>query len=101
MEDVTEFRIGDFAIGKWPYDTGRGTKNFIVRIYKIKKGNIFGSFLRPIKTKQYEGFVYGYPQIRDREIIKFNQIQQVLPKPKIYSRSMFLFINVNKKDYKL
>lgn len=87
-----EFRKGDFVLFEWPM---QGKKNFIVRIFKIAEGKIFGSFSRPASIKEFSGFVHAYPQIKDKAELQFGRIKAVLEQSKIYLRSMFLFKNIH------
>jgi hypothetical protein len=68
-----------------------GYKNFIAQIVRVKKGKIFASFLKSVFTKQFTGFVYNYPDIKDIHRIELSQIRIKLSQPKVYLRSYKLF----------
>ncbi len=89
-----EMRVGDFVVVEWPLDGG-GTKKFVFQLYKIGNSRIRGSFLRPMQMRNHPGLVYGYPAIWDWAIIPFERIVQLLKKPRLDLRSLFVFSNLN------
>lgn len=88
---MTEIGINDWAVVQLQLDDDRGSKNFIAQVVGVKKGRFVGNFLRPISTRDNNGFVYAYPQIKDTAPFEFSQVRRKLQIPVKYLRSMFLF----------
>lgn len=86
--NVEDIVIGNFVAAK--YDS----INYIVKIFELNGQEVKGSFLRPAETKQFNGFVYKYPQIEDIASFPISGNLMKPAKPKIYLRSMFIFFDL-------
>lgn len=53
-------------------------------------------FVRPKPSRDFSGFVYGFPNVKDEASFSFDQIRQVLVEPERYGRGYFKFeVHVN------
>lgn len=79
----------------------KGSRRFIAKIYKVLKGRLYGEFIgefiRPTTSRENNGFVYRYPNVKDRAKVNFDQIKKILPSPEVYGRGLFKFC-VNSKN---
>lgn len=71
--------------------------SYIAKFVKVKSGKMYGNFLRPTVTKNYNGFVYKYPNVVDVYPFYFNQIKKKLIPPENYGRGLFKF-NIHVKN---
>lgn len=96
IENPKEIEIGQWAVIEFEEST-TGCRRFIGKIFKISKGKMYAQFLRPQNTREHDGFVFKYPQVKDVSEISFEQVKKILPAPDTYGRGLLKFcIHVKK-----
>ncbi|XP_060859285.1 uncharacterized protein LOC132936561 [Metopolophium dirhodum] len=66
-------------------------KYYICKVLKCDHGELIGTSLRNINTRDHFGFIYGFPNVTDEFTFSFFQIIGKLDDPKPYKRGLFKF----------
>lgn len=96
---VQSVDIGTWLVVNFPnYDARKtnskksGGRNYIGLVESVSSdGVIAGKFVRPRESREFSGFVYGFPNVPDEGSFTFDQIRKVLQAPKRYGRGNFKF----------
>lgn len=79
-------------------DKPNARRFFIGKVICVNSdGSYEGTFLRPKMTRDYSGFVYGFPTVTDEYPFTKNDIVGRLQNPETYGRGLFKF-SINHKD---
>ena len=87
---LTEVAVNNWVIVKFP-DPKVKTKKYIGKITGVHKGRFVVDYVRPKATRDHSGYVYTYPSRRDKNLINFNQIVQVVDDPLEWRRGSLKF----------
>lgn len=96
---VQTVETGSWLIVNFPNDVSRKVvsktssgKNFIGLVEEMSSdGTFIGKFVRPRASRDFSGFVYGFPNVPDEGSFTFDQIRKVLQPPERYGRGYFKF----------
>lgn len=98
IENPVEVKIGQWAVIEFE-EPNTGYRRYIGQIFKAAKGKLYGDFLRPKSTREHNGFVFTYPQVKDISAVSFKQIKKLLPTPDTYGRGLLKFcVGLNVKN---
>lgn len=81
-------------------DPNSGARRYIAKIFKTSKGALKGKFVRSKITRDYNGYIYAYPDVTDISKIHFDQIKKSLPNPTVYGRGLLKFC-INSNDLRI
>lgn len=92
-----DIHVNDWLLVEFPTEQNKpGTskpRKFIGKVLELKP--LCGSFLRGKPTRDFNGYVYRYPDVPDICFFSFNQVVGALDSPTTYGRGLFKFaINV-------
>lgn len=96
---VQSVERGSWLIVNFPANVSRKAKsktsngrNFIGLVDEVcSDGMILGKFVRPKPSRDFSGFVYGFPNVPDDGSFTYEQIRKVLEAPEPYGRGNFKF----------
>ncbi|XP_023021896.2 uncharacterized protein [Leptinotarsa decemlineata] len=91
--------LGDWLLINLPYfsnikvqsSSKAFTKYYIAQVVKINMDGYEGSFLREKTTRDYSGYVYTFPDMKDEYEFSFQQIAGKINPPKRYGRGFLRF----------
>ncbi|KAJ6647747.1 hypothetical protein Bhyg_02970, partial [Pseudolycoriella hygida] len=68
-----------------------GGKDFIGLVQEVSSDGraLFATFVRPKSSRDFNGFVYGFPNVKDECSVTFDQVRKVLTGPERYGRGYF------------
>lgn len=76
---------------------GTGGRNYIGLVEDVSSdGEFTGKFVRPKPSREFSGYVFGFPNVPDESAFTFEQIRKVLQPPERYGRGYLKFeVNSN------
>ncbi len=84
------FKKHEWVVVKYHIQEQRVERKWIGKILEINTdvNTFLITFLRPKRTKQYSGYIYQYPEVKDEDAVSREQILYVLPPPEDYQRCL-------------
>lgn len=93
-----DLKIGDWLVVTFIYSNGKAatakqsSRNFIGRLVGLEhNGSFEASFVRPQSTKEFDGFIFKYPDVEDVTSFNFDQIMGTIRAPEKYKRGLMKF----------
>lgn len=97
---VQNVEVGSWLLVNFPDNVSRKAKSkksegklFIGLVQEMCSGGevFIGKFVRPKSTRDFSGFLYGFPNVTDKGSFTLDQIRKVLLQPVRYGRGYLKF----------
>ncbi|KAK4872113.1 hypothetical protein RN001_016237 [Aquatica leii] len=94
-----DINVGDWLLIHLPYFTNDRAQStfkafsryYIAQVVKLNEDGYVGNFLREKTTRDYSGYVYTFPNVKDEYEFTFQQITGKINPPEKYGRGLLSF----------